>query len=232
MVKIDQKIVGYNVVKPDEVAPPIIQKMDESVKRSVALQGVTYKIKPPTVDHAFYITINNTTVDGVQYPFEMFVNSKDMENFQWIVALTRLVSAVFRKGGDVTFLIDELMSVFDPKGGYFKPGGKYMPSLVSEIGEVIKTHLISIGSMQDDELDQHQKEFIAKKRKEFAAQDKLVVETPEFSDVGLGLGLGDATTEEGDFPDSAQLCGKCHAKAAVLMDGCMTCLNCADSKCG
>jgi len=88
-------------------------------------------------------------------PFEVFINSKNLDHFQWIVALTRLFSAVFRKGGDTTFLVDELKAVFDPKGGYWQPGGKFMPSTIAELGYVIERHLQSIGMLKKPELDVH-----------------------------------------------------------------------------
>ena len=155
-LKIDKKIVRYSVVKPDEPAPapggaaPAVQQMHESVARPDVLPGATYKVKTPLSDHALYITINDIilnrgTPHETRRPFEIFINSKAMEHFQWIVALTRIISAVFRKGGDCTFLVEEMRSVFDPKGGYFKKGGKYMPSLVAEIGDVIESHMRSIG---------------------------------------------------------------------------------------
>ncbi len=102
----------------------------------------------------------------------MFINSKNMDHFQWIVALTRIISAVFRKGGDVTFLVEELRSVFDPRGGYFKKGGKYMPSLVAEIGDAIECHLRMIGMLKNDDLDEHQKALIEAKRAEYEGKSK------------------------------------------------------------
>lgn len=140
MVKIDKKIIGYSVVEGAE-APELLH---EGLARPAVLDGTTYKLKTPLSEHALYITINNIEINGAVYPFEMFINSKAMEHFQWIVALTRIVSAVFRKGGDVAFLIEEFRSVFDPKGGYFHKG-KYMPSLVAEIGDVIEQHLTKLG---------------------------------------------------------------------------------------
>lgn len=159
MTKIEQKITGWSVVKEDEpttVVVPDVQQMHESVVRPEVLPGTTYKIKTPLSDHALYITINDIKLNGgtqheTRRPFEIFINSKAMEHFQWIVALTRIISAVFRKGGDCTFLAEELRSVFDPKGGYFKKGGKYMPSLVAEIGDVIEQHLRSIGMIEADD---------------------------------------------------------------------------------
>jgi hypothetical protein len=129
-----------------------MEEMHERVARPELLMGATYKIKTPLSPHALYVTVNDIVLNPgtpheLRRPFEIFINSKSMEHFQWIVALTRIISAVFRKGGDVTFLVDELRSVFDPKGGYFKKGGKYMPSLVAEIGDVIETHLRQIGML-------------------------------------------------------------------------------------
>ena len=136
--------------------------------RPEKLVGNTYKIKTPVTEHALYITINDVimnegTPQEHRRPFEIFINPKNMDHFQWIVALTRVMSAVFRKGGDVTFLVEELKSVFEPSGGYFKKGGKFVPSLVAEIGEVVEKHLQEIGMLKKPELDQHQKNWSRKK---------------------------------------------------------------------
>ena len=149
MKTITQKIVGATVVDPQKQPPP--PAVAELLKRPPELDGRTYKIKTPQSEHAMYVTINDILVDGKRRPFEIFINSKNMDNFAWIVALTRTMSAVFRHGGDVSFLVDELRSVFDPKGGYFKPGGKWMPSLIAEIGAVLERHLIGIGVMQKED---------------------------------------------------------------------------------
>ena len=130
-----------------------VMHLHERLERPEMLLGSTYKIKTPLSEHALYVTINDIVLNrGTEHelrrPFEIFINSKNMDHFQWIVALTRIISAVFRKGGDVTFLVEELRSVFDPRGGYFKKGGKYMPSLVAEIGDAIECHLRMIGMLQ------------------------------------------------------------------------------------
>ena len=224
--KITKKIVSYKVVKPEDIVPvpnivaePVLEleSMHEKVERPEALVGSTYKVKTPQSEHALYITINDMilnlgTVHEERRPYEVFINSKNMEHFQWVLALTRVISAVFRKGGDVSFLVDELKEVFDPKGGYFKKGGVFMPSLVAEIGCAIETHFKHIGIIKTEEMSSHQKQFLAEKRKEFEARN------------------GESSGES--FPERAVLCGKCSTKAMVLMDGCMTCLNCGDSKCG
>ena len=130
--------------RPDRPSQTLLQRPE-------SLDGTTYKIKTPFTEHAFYVTINDILVDGRRRPFEIFINSKNMENFAWVVALTRVISAVFRREGDVTFLVEELRSIFDPQGGYFKPGGKRMPSLVAEIGDCLENHLIKIGLVSPPE---------------------------------------------------------------------------------
>jgi hypothetical protein len=229
-VNITKRIVGYKVMEPAAEKPPAteelvraIESMSESVSRPETLRGTTYKIKTPLTEHALYITINDIvlnegTVHEQRRPYEIFINSKNMDHFQWVLALTRVVSAVFRKGGDCTFLVEELKAVFDPKGGYFKRGGRFMPSLVAEIGECIEKHLTDIGMIQPAELNEHQKRLIDEKRTQFEARGAKAAATP--------------TEERGHYPAGAQLCGKCMTKAMIMMDGCMTCLSCGDSKCG
>lgn len=234
MIKIDKKIAGYAVVKPEDKAAEkaaraeklkkeaignVIQ-MHEKLERPDMLIGSTYKVKTPVSDHAMYITINDYILnEGTDHeqrrPFEIFINSKNLDHFQWIVALTRIISAVFRKGGDATFLVEELKAVFDPRGGYWKPGGKFMPSLIAEIGAVIEDHMTKIGMIKAEGLDEHQKKLIEEKRAQFEAANKQK----------------DAFTQS-DYPAGATLCAKCNTAAVVMMDGCQTCLSCGDSKCG
>lgn len=230
-VKISNKIVGYRVKKADTDAPteqqapaqqePKLQKMNEYIERPDFLVGTTYKIKPPVAEHAMYITINDILLNEdtdheSRQPYEVFINSKSMEHFQWVIALTRVISAVFRKGGDLTFLVEELRSVYDPNGGYFKKGGVFMPSLVAEIGAVIEKHLKAVGLMESEEMSETTKRILAEKRAEFEANNAK------------------ATNDDkaGDFPPNATMCSKCSTKAVIVMDGCATCLSCGDSKCG
>ena len=196
-IKISKNIAGYEVVKPEEELAALVVAAEEKEARSSAkvirmtekvmrpegmesLEGSTYKIKTPLDDHAMYVTINDIILNsGTEYeqrrPFEIFINSKNMDHFQWIVALTRLMSAVFRKGGDVTFLAEELQAVFDPKGGYFKPGGRFMPSIIAEIGDVIAHHMQKIGLMEKEELSEQQKLILDQKRAEVEGAQKKVV---------------------------------------------------------
>ena len=210
--------LGTAELEPKGTAEVI--QMHERVERPEMLLGSTYKIKTPLSDHALYVTINDIVLNQgteheVRRPFEVFINSKNMEHFQWIVALTRIISAVFRKGGDVTFLVEELRSVFDPRGGYFKKGGKYMPSLVAELGDAIESHLRMIGLITGNDMDEHHQRFVDEKRAELASR-------VEASD-----GAGSP-----EYPAHAEFCSKCQTKAVVQMDGCLTCLSCGDSKCG
>ena len=231
-IKIDKKIIDMSVSKQGdtqaedgretmaaEEVSNVVQ-MHEKLERPNMLLGSTYKIKTPLSEHALYVTINDIILNpGTEHelrrPFEVFINSKNMDHFQWIVALTRIVSAVFREGGDVTFLVEELRSVFDPRGGYFKKGGKFMPSLVAEIGDVLESHMRMIGLIRDEGLDETRKKYIEEKRAEFQHA------------------LEDAEKSAPDeFPDGASLCGKCQTRAMVKLDNCLTCLNCGESKCG
>ena len=280
-VKIDKKIKGYSVLTPEDRARetaaavqaeavsrakveaefPVadIIHMHERIERPEVLVGSTYKIKSPMVEHAMYVTLNDIVLNAgteheLRRPFEIFVNSKSMEHFQWIVALTRIMSAVFRKGGDVTFLVDEMKAVFDPRGGYFKAGGVYMPSLVAELGAIVEEHMKSIGLIHDPEMSPHQRAMLAEKRAAYENRGKKNPEispkaSPATAKQGETARLADAarpaanstggesediaiTGDGTSFPPSATLCHKCSTKALVVMDGCATCLNCGYSKCG
>jgi ribonucleoside-diphosphate reductase alpha chain len=112
--------------------------------RSEKLTGATYKLRWPDSEHAFYVTINDVETDGIRRPFEIFINSKNLEHYAWVVALTRMISAVFRRGGDVSFVADELKQVFDPRGGQWADR-RYVPSLVAAIGEILERHMIDTG---------------------------------------------------------------------------------------
>jgi hypothetical protein len=228
-VKIEKKITGYALVNEEDKKAaaaaaqeqPKIVQLGEPLDRPEKITGSTYKVKTPVTEHALYITINDVVMhEGTpqehRRPFEIFINSKNMDHFQWIVALTRVMSAVFRKGGDITFLVEELKSVFEPSGGYFKKGGKFVPSLVAEIGEVVEQHLQEIGMLKKPGLDKHQQKLVEEKKAEYLEKHAK---------------SGEESNDEG-FPKGAQLCKKCNTKASIVMDGCLTCLNCGESKCG
>jgi len=229
-IKIQDKIVGYSVSqetgKKDRSAAETqsgddnVIRMHEKLERPEKLVGSTYKIKTPVSDHAMYVTINDIVLnEGTKHeqrrPFEIFINSKSLDHYQWIVALTRVMSAVFRKGGDVTFIVDELKAVFDPRGGYWQPGGNFMPSIIADLGHIVEKHLIEIGLLRKSEPSKERKQFIEEKRAEYESRNKQ----------------SDAFAKS-SYPEGAQLCGHCNTAAAVVLDGCLTCLSCGYSKCG
>jgi len=257
-IKINKKIKGYSVQKPEDKAraeaaqsapaapaAPVqsielpkmadVIRMNEAIERPEVLVGSTYKIKSPLFEHALYdIVLNPGTAHELRRPFEIFINSKNMDHFQWIVALTRIMSAVFRKGGDVTFLVEEMKAVFDPRGGYFKSGGVYMPSIVAEIGAVVEEHMKMIGLIHDPELSDESRRMIAEKRAAYDARSKKKNELSDPSPAAARAASAntDASDSNEKFPPSATMCLKCNTKATIIMDGCATCLNCGYSKCG
>ncbi len=234
-VTIEKKIIGYRVEgaedknaaarKPEAAqrrfsAEGNVVRMHEKLERPEMLQGSTYKVKTPVSDHAMYVTINDLILNpGTEHeqrrPFEIFINSKNLDHYQWIVALTRLMSAVFRKGGDVTFMVDELKAVFDPRGGYWQPGGVFMPSIIAELGHIIEKHLQFIGLLPPNTMDEHKRRLVEQKRREYEEQHRQK----------------DAFAQDEAVPGGQQ-CPECYRPKLVLMDGCMTCLECGYSKCG
>ncbi|MCH8188835.1 MAG: ribonucleoside-diphosphate reductase, adenosylcobalamin-dependent, partial [Proteobacteria bacterium] len=177
--------------------------MTKPLDRPGVLPGNTYKVNWPESDHAIYITINDIIQDGRRRPFEVFINSKNMEHYAWTVALTRMISAVFRRGGDVSFVVDELKAVFDPRGGHWMDG-RYVPSLLAAIGEVIERHLVDIGFM-----------LKAREREEAALAERQAA----------AGGGGAAETR-------LRSCPRCGQPALIRLDNCDTCTSCGYSKCG
>jgi len=178
--------------------------MTQPLSRPEELPGRTYKIRWPESDHAIYITINDIVRDGRRRPFEVFINSKNMEHYAWTVALTRMISAVFRRGGDVSFVVDELKAVFDPRGGQWM-GRRYVPSLLAAIGNVIERHMIDIG-------------FMAPPETGIGEQQQVV------SISAGGEGDGGATMV-------LPACPKCYQRALIHQEGCDICTSCGYSKC-
>lgn len=170
--------------------------MSEPLDRPAELEGATYKLKWPDSEHAIYITVNDLVVGGHRRPFEVFINSKNMEHFAWTVALTRMVSAVFRRGGDVSFVVEELKAVFDPRGGAWIKG-KYVPSILAAIGGVIEKHMISTGFL--------------------AGEGQGLKEDPQQQVVNLDAPRGKACPSCGSFElrmvEGCMTCGSCgHSK--------------------
>ena len=203
--------------------------LTQPLARPDVLQGATYKLQWPESDHALYITVTDIVQDGRRRPFEVFINSKNTEHYAWTVALTRMISAVFRRGGDVSFVVEELKAVFDPRGGQWMRG-KYVPSLLAAIGEVLEQHMIAIGFLPtpDRETD-----------REILRQPQ-VVNLGGVPPVGLGTHANDhdghthkADAHKGSLSGSMfRQCPKCGQASLIRQEGCDTCTNCGHSKCG
>ena len=209
-------ITQTEVERGPEVIPAVpaeragVVYMAKPLEREAVLSGNTYKLKWPDSDHAIYVTINDIERDGRRRPFEIFINTRNLEHYAWTVALTRMISAVFRRGGDVTFVADELKAVFDPQGGHWI-SGRYVPSLLAAIGEVIESHMIHTGFLQGDEAQQARAQ--AESQQEISAAS-------------------------GDSPAGIQrsaplkLCPRCSSGDYVRREGCWVCHTCGFSRCG
>jgi len=179
--------------------------MTQPLSRPEALPGQTYKISWPESEHALYITLNDIVQDGRRRPFEVFINSKNMEHYAWTVALTRMISAVFRRGGDVSFVVEEMKAVFDPRGGAWM-NGKYVPSLLAAIGDVIERHMIEIG-------------FLPSRTQRAAISDQKVA-------AGNVL-----ISDQRSVTTRMAQCPKCGEAALIRIEGCDQCTSCDYSKC-
>jgi ribonucleoside-diphosphate reductase alpha chain len=194
-----------SVEHDDAGGPGGIVYMTQPLARPEALPGRTYKLRWPESDHAIYITLNDVVQDGRRRPFEIFINSKNMEHYAWTLALTRMISAVFRRGGDVSFVVEELKAVFDPRGGAWL-GGRYVPSLLAAIGDVIERHMIDIGFLPADE-------------------DRLQAEPRRAV-------AGEPDPSPGHPSHGAlRQCPKCGGAALIHQEGCDLCMACGYSRC-
>jgi ribonucleoside-diphosphate reductase alpha chain len=206
--------------------------MTRPLDRPEALPGQTYKIKWADAEHALYITLNDVVTDGRRRPFEVFINSKNMEHYAWTVALTRMISAVFRRGGDVSFVVEELKAVFDPRGGQWM-GGRYVPSLLAAIGEVIERHMVQIGFLRPGEA--RASDPAAENPPLALASGGTAAEAAQ----AVAASQGVAALFASSPPDGsharlagARHCPKCTAPTLIRMEGCDTCTTCGYSKCG
>jgi ribonucleoside-diphosphate reductase alpha chain len=216
MFACDHGLKGCTTFRPsDKIAGILVKKEDAPAKngkipvipdlpRPKELEGTTYKIKTPLAPDALYLTINDIIEEetGKRRPYELFINTKNLQHLSWIVAMTRLISAVFRKEPDPSFLVDELKSIYDPNGGYFSEG-KYIPSLAADIGLVIEKHLTKIGMIR---------------KKENANELHPVSVTPEKS----------KKTQDKNL----MICPQCNDKSLYFQENCLKCLSCGYSKCG
>ena len=197
--------------------------MTRPLDRPEALPGSTYKVRWPESEHAMYITLNDIVEGGRRRPFEIFINSKNMEHYAWTVALTRMISAVFRRGGDVSFVVDELKAVFDPRGGQWV-NRQYVPSLLAAIGGVIEEHMIAINFLSRPGL------VSSPHAKAASIAERL----PRGSEVTRGEAspVSAASFSAGALTQSFKFCPRCSSPSLTRIEGCDTCLSCGHSRCG
>lgn len=225
--------------KEPEVLPPVPMS-DTLVARPGSLPGETYKVKWADMDHAYYITINDIEEDDFRRPYEIFINTKNVEHIMWTQALTRMISAVFRRGGDISFVPDELKQIFDPRGGAWMPGQGYVPSLLAAIGNEIDTHFkrhvgpikkattlaVDVSTMSEDELQEAMARLKAEMENRkvplashVTEEEQAVLAEPEKKTTG--------------FPAGGKFCTHCNTPGSLFKEqGCEKCLNCGHSKCG
>ncbi len=185
--------------------------MTKPLQREGVLSGFTYKLRWPGSDHALYITINDIELNGRRRPFEVFINTKNLEHYAWTVALTRMISAIFRRGGDVAFVVEELKAIFDPQGGQWV-GGRYVPSLLAAIGQVIEEHMIRIGFLSRPGEPGPEQEDLRKALA--AAEPRAEVLQASAREVGAG-----------------RPCPRCGSRSLHRREACWVCSACDYSKC-
>jgi hypothetical protein len=237
-IEISKKITCVSVVNKENNTANTAEKETQPIeriqetKRPKQLDSRTYKIKASTgYDHAYYISISNVVLnEGTQLkevrPYEIFINTKDKINVQWVHALTFMMSAIFRKGGEYMFLLDELREVSSPNAGWFGQhtrGGnpRYIESMVSAIADTIAYHVeqtCGVG-VKEIELSSEAKDIIEEKKTEYLKKHTLSELSTDRDDDDAGM-------------PNAQDCPKCKVRNAVIkLDGCLTCVSCGDSKC-
>ncbi len=216
---------------PETARAGAIVYMAPPLEREPVLSGYTYKLKWASSDHAIYITINDIEREGRRCPFEIFINTKNLEHYAWTVALTRMISAVFRRGGDVSFVVEELKAIFDPQGGQWMDG-RYVPSLLAAIGEVIETHLLRTGFLRPREMSTppHDPAGLVQWRtvQSVVPGGLAVPEAP----ASTGVPRGVASPHYASSGAQGRHCPRCHAGAFLFQSGCWTCRDCGYSKCG
>jgi ribonucleoside-diphosphate reductase alpha chain len=204
---------GSGILEPRALTPKTsVVYMARPLERDGVLGGFTYKLRWPGSDNALYITINDIERDGRRRPFEVFINTKNLEHYAWTVALTRMISAIFRRGGDVTFVVEELKAIFDPQGGQWM-GGRYVPSLIAAIGEVIEGHMIRTGFLSDPDAAVREP---AESPVALAGAEPMR-ELPRAGVLEAGAG--------------GRVCPRCSSRTLHRRDGCWICTACGYSKC-
>lgn len=214
VTEISQKIVGFRVEEAkiaERKEPQVqLQSVSETMRIPDELPATRYKLRTPLSEAALYVNISDIILnEGTPFerrqPIEVFINSRDTKAYQYVTAMTRLISAILRKGGDVTFIVEELKSIHDPNGGYMGRGGIWVPSLVAEIGAIIEKHMVKLGLIN----------------KELAPEQITYIENKKAEMVEMGIN-----------PDEGERCPNCSAMTYVRMEGCYTCTSCGHSRCG
>jgi len=116
------------------------ETFDNVRPRPDIVPGNTHKVKWPTTGDNIYITVTN--VDGE--PLELFIKHQDSSIGEWTDALSRMVTGVMRRGGDLRFIVDQLSKVGSTSGGAFVDG-VYRPSVVAAIAGVVEKEFKSLG---------------------------------------------------------------------------------------
>lgn len=225
--------------------------MSKPLERDTVLAGYTYKLKWPASDHAIYVTMNDIERDGRRRPFEIFINTRNLEHYAWTVALTRMISAVFRRGGDVAFVAEELKAVFDPQGGQWM-GGRYVPSLLAAIGDVIERHMLETGFLgnnaqaldiagkHSDDIEIEQLPHVADanpstapagKRSHAAQRAAAGATSPAGDDQSTTSGSSGNEFEASARPRPTRFCPRCSSPHLDRKEGCWVCRDCGFSKC-
>jgi ribonucleoside-diphosphate reductase alpha chain len=241
-----------NGVRGTPTAPPILRSgevdahasgsivyMSQPLARDVALAGFTYKLRWPGSDHAMYITINDIEIDGRRRPFEIFINSKNLEHYAWTLALTRMISAVFRRGGDISFVVEELKAVFDPQGGRWM-SGRYVPSLLAAIGEVIEAHLMRIGALTEPVgltlAEMSATPGLGRAAEAGRRKPSDMLAAGPLDDTAAGrrpaaAGRAGDSAAAGATASPERACPRCGIRSYVKIDGCWVCRTCGHSNC-
>ena len=135
---------GCTTYRPSETRGSIFSSEAASVydpsqvrDRPAILSGKTYKLYWPPNEATFYVTIND---DGAARPFEIFISSTHAQYTEWTTALTLMITAILRRGGDVSFIAENLKQIVSATSSAWVKG-KYCNSLVAMIGETIELHM-------------------------------------------------------------------------------------------
>jgi ribonucleoside-diphosphate reductase alpha chain len=196
-LKVAGESIALEVARHMADNPPPLPMAVEVMERPRILQGRTYKLKWPQTGDNWYITITHR--GGV--PFEVFITTKVAAHAEWVQALSILLTAVLRRGGDVKFLITELQGIHSASGGqYITEQRKFRHSQVAAIGGVIEEEFRVLGMFGTTEPEPE--------------VQKAVPPGVTFGQIG----------EPG-------CCPECGARPLVHQEGCEKCQICSYTRC-